>query len=738
MTKCSGAIAGISKKLIVSFKSKNTFRNPTRKMKQDKFTGFLVASSLLGATIASATVTSIGADSTTGPNWRTAANLEPDKEYGSAGYVVFGLNETDSVYTQSFDTSEFNPANAYNLPAGITISTIDTNIGMWSGNGNFGTIEDPGNANAITNAPVLANSSGTKQFTISRTGSEAFRITIMVASGDNESTGYNVTLDDGSGSANSNYDHLANGLAYHVFDVSAGNSDIEVMITSAAQNRTLMGIAFDSEGDDITDPTDSNSNGIGDNWEKHYFGSLGAVDPNADEEPDGLTNFEEWQNLSLPIVADSDSDGLEDGEEVNTHSTSPTNSDTDNDGYNDQFEVDNLVSGFDPLIDDSNEDPDGDGLDNAAELTNSTDAIDADSDDDTINDGDEVNGATNPYSGGVPRAVPGEPTNPNNPDSDGDTISDFEEVDNANGSITDPNNTDTDGDTVPDSVEITSGSDPTDNTDLPPVPEGLISVDFQGSNDGALFPNEPVLMSGFEVRAGVMTDVWNAIDLSGHPNTATDPSFDLLDSSGEETGVSLSFTGTISSWTNNPGNDPLTNDYLFVNAGNADFSAAWEFSGLSPLSEFTFFTYGGIARDMLLTVDTDGDGDLTDENPTNVDINGFEFTGTVSSNGSILGSIEPGASNEANWGGFQLIHSGSSQGGLRVTDIRQTDTGAIELTWTSRPGRSYTVESSPDMTLWTPLLTEVDATPSPGTITTVNVDTPAANELKKYYRVVRE
>lgn len=592
-------------------------------MKRNQFVKFLAASSLLGASSLSATVTSVGVDSTTGPSWRTAANLEPDNEYGTAGYVIFGLNEADSVYNADFDVSDANPANAYNLPAEISISTSDVNIGMWSGNGNFGTMEDPGNGNTLTSAPVLANTGGTKQFTITRAANGTFRITIIVASGDNEGTEYTVTVDDSSGSVNSNYDHVANGLAYHVFDVSEGDSDIQINITSTTQNRSLMGIAFDGGVVDITDPTDSNSNEIGDNWETFYFGSLGVVDPNADEEPDGLTNLEEWQNLTRPMVADTDSDGLEDGEEVDTYSTDPTDNDTDGDGYDDKFEV-------------------------------------------------------------------------------------------------------------------TNSSDPTDSTSLPPVPDGLISVDLQGSNEGALFPSEPVLMSGFEVRAGIVTDVWNAINIPGHPNTATDPSFDLLDSNGDETGVSLSFTGTISSWSNTPGNDPLTDDYLFVNAGNADLSAAWELSGLSPLSEFTLFTYGGLARDMLLTVDTDGDGDLTNETPTNIDINGFEFTGTVGANGSILGSIDPGASNEANWGGFQLIHAGSSLSGLRVTDIRQTDTGAIELTWTSRPGRSYTVESSLNMVTWTPLLTEIDATPSPGTITTVIVDSPAANEAKKFYRVIRE
>jgi hypothetical protein len=77
------------------------------------------------------------------------------------------------------------------LPAGISdVTTIDSNIGMWSGNGNFGQMQDPANGNALTAAPVLANSAGTRQFTISRVTSEAWRLTLMTASGDGEGTLY--------------------------------------------------------------------------------------------------------------------------------------------------------------------------------------------------------------------------------------------------------------------------------------------------------------------------------------------------------------------------------------------------------------------------------------------------------------------------------------------------------------------------------------------------------------------
>ena len=193
---------------------------------------------------ASATVTVIGVDSTAGPNWRTGALIESDGQYGTSGYVVFGLNADNNVYTQPFEVSIDNPANAYHLPAGIEVSTADSNIGMWSGNGNFGEMQDPASG-ILTAVPVLANSGGTRQFTISRTVSAAYRLTFLTASGDNEGTGYTLSVDDGSGARTSTYDHVTNGLAYHVYDITEGTEPIVVDISSDAQNRSLTGIAFD-------------------------------------------------------------------------------------------------------------------------------------------------------------------------------------------------------------------------------------------------------------------------------------------------------------------------------------------------------------------------------------------------------------------------------------------------------------------------------------------------------------
>lgn len=205
----------------------------------------IISTLLLTAAAAEATVSPVGVDTIAAANWRTGATLDADGQYGTSGYAVFGLNAANSVYTQPFDISDANADNAYALPAGVTISTVDTNQGMWSGNGNFGQMQDPANGNALTAAPVLANSAGTRQFTISRATSEAWRLTFMTASGDGEGTLYNVAVDDGTGERTQTWDHIANGLVYHVFDITAGTDPITVTVTTTGQNRSLTGLAFD-------------------------------------------------------------------------------------------------------------------------------------------------------------------------------------------------------------------------------------------------------------------------------------------------------------------------------------------------------------------------------------------------------------------------------------------------------------------------------------------------------------
>lgn len=73
---------------------------------------------------------------------------------------------------------------------------------------------------------------------------------------------------------------------------------------------------------------------------------------NADPDSDGLINYEEFKEQTLPLKNDTDEDGLADGDEINIYLTNPLNKFTDprpdaiQNGYTDSSQIKN---DFDPL-----------------------------------------------------------------------------------------------------------------------------------------------------------------------------------------------------------------------------------------------------------------------------------------------------------------------------------------------------------------------------------------------------
>ncbi|KAF7781464.1 hypothetical protein PRUB_b0692 [Pseudoalteromonas rubra] len=134
---------------------------------------------------------------------------------------------------------------------------------------------------------------------------------------------------------------------------------------------------------------DTDQDGLPQWWERRYGGDL---DPASDEDGDGLTALEEYTANTSPIIADTDGDGLSDGDEVNEHGTSPRKTDSDGDGLSDAAEV--LEWFTDPLSIDS----DSDGIDDQAETRAGLDPNDG-SDAALDNDNDGYSNAHEIYAG---------------------------------------------------------------------------------------------------------------------------------------------------------------------------------------------------------------------------------------------------------------------------------------------------------------------------------------------------
>lgn len=109
----------------------------------------------------------------------------------------------------------------------------------------------------------------------------------------------------------------------------------------------------DTDGDGLPDGYEIMT--IGSNPADAYSLDSTLSDGEYDNDQDELSNYEEYLLGTDPLRADSDFDGLSDGDEVNVYGTDPLIPDTDGDGLSDGDEI---ALGLNPLVTDSN----GDGI----------------------------------------------------------------------------------------------------------------------------------------------------------------------------------------------------------------------------------------------------------------------------------------------------------------------------------------------------------------------------------------
>lgn len=302
---------------------------------------------------------------------------------------------------------------------------------------------------------------------------------------------YIVTIDGGELSISTQFEVLdADADNDGLSDVQEGELGTDPQDADSDNDGLVDGREVNESGTDPLD-ADSDDDGLTDGEEVN----LTDTDPNsstspgltADSDGDGLTNQEEIDLGTSLTRDDSDGDGLSDGEEVQDHGSDPLDADSDMDGLTDGIEVNEY--GFDPTSDADpglGDDRDGDNLSNYDEYyLHNSDPMDDDTDDDGLDDGEEVDQGTLPYdpdsdddglndyvevedplnnSGAIPldpmdADVPGP-----NADYDRDGLTGREEA----GVSTDPADLDSDDDLAPDGMEVLlAQSDPNDALDAP-------------------------------------------------------------------------------------------------------------------------------------------------------------------------------------------------------------------------------------------------------------------------------
>ena len=397
------------------------------------------------------------------------------------------------------------------------------------------------------------------------------------------------------------------------------------------------------------------------------------------------------------------------------------------------------------------QDKDGDGLNDEDEHTARTDPTKPDSDEDGLGDAAELSGTQNPFTAGVLGEAPGDPTDPRAADSDGDTINDAAEVGNENGSITDPNSADTDNDDLNDAAEIALGTDPNnDDSDGDGAKDGqevMLATDPLNGNSKPLVPVEIVGIEVFEAddpdfvttRDGApdsfdgSLDTWNFLT----PAFTEVPNIAALDLGETRTIGSLrvaKFGDTDGTPSGAPGIEPIDHMDLQILFTTDD----------GDLNARKYQPVSGLASSPSEPINADSIDPATgtiDNDRHNFPDDGW-YTLTFNPVGATALAIrfERDVDDTAQWTHYGVLEFEVREGStapFQVTEFDyDSDADTAVLTWESRSGVRYTIQSSTSLSaeIWIEL---EDGIPSTGSSTSHTVALPdGAGEL--YVRVLEE
>ena len=303
----------------------------------------------------------------------------------------------------------------------------------------------------------------------------------------------------------------------------------------------------------------------------------------ADNDGDGLCNFQENAWTTSDASVDTDGDTIGDYDEIYVLRSNPVSTDTDADGMDDGYEYSSTC--LDILANDAAADDDGDGVTNGAEYSAGMDPCSNDSDGDGMDDTWETTYGLDPT------------TDDTGSDLDGDGLSNGEEY----AAGTDPSDTDTDGDSFNDYDEVTFGTDPLDASDYP----------NDGDHDG--MDDDWELANGLD--SSDAADAAEDADADGLSNleeyrAGTDPNDTDSDDDSLSDGDEVSTYGTDPLDTDTDGDSYLDGEEVSygsdpVDAASTPLTLDTDGDGLSDYAETS--VYGTDPNDS----DTDGDG-LTD------------------------------------------------------------------------------------------------------------------------------